>query len=205
MRLKRLGNGWRCYLEPPEYQTLLDNAPHQRGRMVLRLGAECGLRVSETLDTRPSYARVSGPDAPHAFFLDVPQGKDTSGLTDGKHRSTFLTEELLEAMYRYCFHADHVGDPTDAMFNRAKRTLQKDVERAGAAAAEDTGNDDYRKISSHDLRAYYACDLLVRHDLNPRIVMEVGGWKDFQSIKPYLDAGFDRPIVEEFREKIEPN
>lgn len=201
MRLKRLQNQFRCYLTPDEYQTLLANAPHDRGGLVLRLGAECGLRVSETLDARPSHVRESAADAPDAFFLIVPEGKDTSGETAGKWRSTFLPEDLLRESQEYCFRADHVADPSDHVFNRSKRTLQKDVERAGEAAAEASGDEDFLKVSSHDLRAYFATDCLIRRNMNHQVVMEVGGWADHQSIEPYLNAGFDDAIVQEFRAK----
>ncbi|WP_394324600.1 tyrosine-type recombinase/integrase [Haloquadratum walsbyi] len=50
-----------------------------------------------------------------------------------------------------------------------------------------TTNNRYQYVSSHDLRRYWAHQLLVEHGLNTRIVMSLGGWRSFNSLKPYLD------------------
>ncbi len=61
--------------------------------------------------------------------------------------------------------------------------------------------DDWRKASSHDLRRYYAQDLLVRERMNPRIVMQVGGWNSFSAIDPYLNT----PTSEVVNAAFEPS
>lgn len=61
------------------------------------------------------------------------------------------------------------------------------VKRTVEVAPEQAGDEDYRQVSSHDLRRRYAQRLLVEKELNPRIVMQVGGWDSFQAIEPYLD------------------
>jgi integrase len=59
---------------------------------------------------------------------------------------------------------------------------------AAEAAADATGDEDFRKVSSHDLRRRFAQRLLIDEELNPRVVMQVGGWDSFQAIEPYLNA-----------------
>jgi hypothetical protein len=51
--------------------------------------------------------------------------------------------------------------------------------------------------SSHDLRRFWANFLLVEEGVNPRVVMRLGGWEDFQSIKPYLDRPRDSTVADE--------
>jgi quinol monooxygenase YgiN len=57
-------------------------------------------------------------------------------------------------------------------------------------------------VSSHDLRRHFAHRLLVRERLNPRVVMDVGGWRDFQAIEPYLGKPDVETIVDEFEEML---
>ncbi len=63
---------------------------------------------------------------------------------------------------------------SDLLFALAKDTdwLKAD---AKAAAAEQTGNEDFHHVSSHDLRRRSAQRSLVDENLNPRVVMQVGG------------------------------
>jgi len=46
----------------------------------------------------------------------------------------------------------------------------------------------FRSVSSHDLRRRFAQRLLVDEAMNPRVVIQVGGWNSFQAIETYLNA-----------------
>jgi integrase len=69
--------------------------------------------------------------------------------------------------------------------------------RASRAAADATGSERFLDVSSHDLRRFRANYLLVNEGVNPRVIMSLGGWEDFQSIKPYLDRPRDSTVAEE--------
>ena len=43
-------------------------------------------------------------------------------------------------------------------------------------------------MSCHDPRRRFAQRLPVDENMNPRVVMAVGGWDSFQAIEPYLNA-----------------
>uniref|UniRef100_UPI002480C552 tyrosine-type recombinase/integrase n=1 Tax=Halorubrum sp. F4 TaxID=2989715 RepID=UPI002480C552 len=62
------------------------------------------------------------------------------------------------------------------------------VKRTAERAAEATGDDDFLHVSSHDLRRRFAQRLLVDENMNPRVVMTVGGWDSFEAIEPYLNS-----------------
>lgn len=62
------------------------------------------------------------------------------------------------------------------------------VKRTAKRAAEQTDNDDVQYVRSHDLRRRFAQRLLVDHQMNPQVLMQVGGWDSFQAIEPYLNA-----------------
>ena len=70
----------------------------------------------------------------------------------------------------------------------SERGIRDVVKRTAKRAAEETGDEDYRYVSSHDLRRRFAQRLLVDRQMNPRVVMQVGGWDSFQAIEPYLNA-----------------
>lgn len=74
------------------------------------------------------------------------------------------------------------------------------VRRIAARAAEATGDDDFEKASTHDLRRRFAQRLLVDEQMNPRVVMAVGGWDSFAAIEPYLNAPSEDVIDEAFQE-----
>jgi hypothetical protein len=86
--------------------------------------------------------------------------------------------------------ADH-DPPVDA----SKRTVQCWVEDAAAAAAEETGDDHYRRVSTHDLRCCWANHLLVEESVSPRIVMTLGSWSSYNAIEPYLAAPTEDNII----------
>jgi len=74
------------------------------------------------------------------------------------------------------------------------------VRRTAARVAEATGDDDFEKVSTHDLRRRFAQRLLVDQQMKPRVVMTVGGWDSFAAIEPYLNAHSEDVINQVFTE-----
>jgi integrase len=74
------------------------------------------------------------------------------------------------------------------------------VKRTAEGAAEATGDEDFHHVSSHDLRRRFAQRLLVDRQMNPRVVMTVGGWDSFQAIEQYLNAPTPGVVNEAFEE-----
>ena len=74
------------------------------------------------------------------------------------------------------------------------------MKRTARAAAEQTGDGDFHHVSSHDLRRRFAQRLLVDENLNPRVVMQVGGGDSFQAIEPYLNAPTPDVVDDAFAE-----
>lgn len=63
---------------------------------------------------------------------------------------------------------------------------------------ERTDNDDFRKVSLHDLRRYFAHTCSIEKRMNPRVVMEIGEWEDYAALEPYLNKPSPGTIVGEF-------
>lgn len=138
---------------------------------------DCGLRVQEVLDVKSKPKHVSRmSDAKH-FELKVVGGKDITGEYEGKYRETWLPRDVEATINRYIQQAGI--DDEDRLVPKAKRTVQYWVEQTAEKAAEETGDDDYRRISTHDLRRRWVNHLLVEQNVSPRIVTALGS-----SLKP---------------------
>jgi integrase len=177
----------------PEYEELPHLAETDLQEIAIRLMGDCGLRVGEVLDVTVDHiSRMT--DGRH-YELEVVGGKDTTGEYDiGKQRETWIPRQLEQQIMRYT-NREEIGDG-EPVVDRSLRTVKYWVEEAAAAAAEETGNDDYLRVSSHDLRRCWAHYLLVEEGVSPRIVMSLGGWSSYDAIEPYLAAPSEKNIID---------
>jgi integrase len=90
--------------------------------------------------------------------------------------------------------------PRDSFIDLKQRGVRAAVKRTAKRAAEETGVEQCRQVSSHDLRRRFAQRLLVDQEMNPRVVMAVGGWDSFAAIEPYLNAPTEEIVDEAFAE-----
>lgn len=195
MRTERNKDGsWNVWMSRDEYQELPRAAHSLQSEVAIRLMGDCGLRVAETLHVCPQHiARTK--DGRH-YELAVEHGKDTTGEYEGgKYRETWLPRDVEVLINRYV-QENGVGQD-EPLVDRKKRTVQHWVERAAAAAADETGDSDYRRVSSHDLRRCWANHLLVEEGVSPRIVMALGGWSSYDAIEPYLAAPTEDNIIDQ--------
>ncbi|EJN61574.1 site-specific integrase [Halogranum rubrum] len=195
MRTERNKDGsWNVWMSRREYHELPRQAHSELGEIALRLMGDCGLRVAEVLDVTPNDINRR-TDGRH-YKLEVTSGKDTTGEHHGgKQRETWLPVDLEARINRYVQNDDNDVGPNDPIVQRSKRTLQNWVSNAAAAAADATGDNDYRRVSSHDLRRCWAHHLLVEEGISPRIVMALGGWNSYDAIEPYLAAPSEENII----------
>jgi len=193
MRIERNENhhSYRCWLTPDEYKTLKQTAGSYRDSLIVQLGGEVGLRSFEIPQIRPEHIKHVDDHA----RVRVPEGKDTEG-SGGKPRDAYLPESVESELLRY---ANVEGiDHDEQLIQLSDRSVQRRVKATAEAVAEETGDSDWRKVSSHDLRRFYAQTLLVRERVNPRVVMQVGGWSSFSAIEPYLNAPTPEVVNDEF-------
>lgn len=186
MRTERNKDGsWNVWMSREEYRELPRATASFQEEIAVRLMGDCGLRVAEVLDVEPRH--ISRRSDGTNFELEVVAGKDTTGeYSGGKHRETWLPRDFEAQINRYV--QEKGVEPDEPVVDRARRTVQHWVERAGERAAEATGDQDYRRVSTHDLRRCWANHLLVEENVSPRIVMALGGWSSYDAIEPYLAA-----------------
>ena len=155
-------NEYKCWLSPEEIETLEEHAKElsHRHYCIVLLGSRVSLRAEEMTRIRPNDVK----DQYGSYFLRV-VGKDTTGRHGaGKERDAYLPEsverELLELQY-----STDVDD--DAPYYDVTPTrIRQMVQEAAEKTAEETENADWEKISSHDLRRFFAQDCLVRKSMN---------------------------------------
>lgn len=179
MRLKGYpeGDGRRVWLGRDELDLLLSKAPDTEQKIALGLAGRCGLRTKEILGVTPADiveddivgTRVRVEQGKGDWYREVPMpvGLETTAST----------------------YADvSNADPTEPIIDRAPRTVQRWVSRAAEKCAEETDDPGWNFLRPHDLRRTWGT-LLVEAGVEPGMIMEWGGWKDWETFREhYLGA-----------------
>lgn len=184
---------YKVWLSDHELNTLRRHAGSTRNDLILQLGGFVGLRAFEIPQVTPSH--VSRTSDGSSYRLRVPSGKDTTG-GGGKPRDAYLPADVERDLHTYQVEAGLSG--SDSYIPLSTSGVRAVVKRVAEATADETANEDYRHVSSHDLRRRYAQRLLVDHGMNPRVVMAVGGWDSFAAVEPYLNAPSEAVVTDAF-------
>jgi len=194
MRLEATdGNSTKVWMTDDELDDLRRAAASRRDDLIIQLGAYVGLRAFEVPQIQPQHIKQEGDQ----YRLRVPEGKDTAN-GEGKPRDAYLPDDLERDLRQ--FQTEENIAPRDSFVDLTERGVRDVVKRTAEAAADQTGDHDFRKVSSHDLRRRFAQRLLVEKEINPRVVMQVGGWDSFQAIEPYLNAPTPDVVNDAFEE-----
>ncbi|WP_049984126.1 site-specific integrase [Halorubrum sp. BV1] len=186
---------YKVWMTDEEIDTLRRSVSGPRDDLIVQLGGYVGLRAFEIPQVCPKHVkRTSGGEH---YRLRVPEGKDTTG-SGGKPRDAYLPADVERAIHQYQ-NAEDVA-PGDPLVELTERGVRDVVKRTAKRAAEETGDEDFHYVSSHDLRRRFAQRLLVDRQMNPRVVMQVGGWDSFQAIEPYLNAPTPQVVDDAFEE-----
>ena len=168
---------YKVWLTDAEIEDLRRAAASYRDDILIQLGASVGLRAFEIPQIQPQHIKTTEQGS---YRLRVPRGKDTTS-SGGKPRDAYLPDDVERDLQQFQ-NAENVA-PRDPFIDLTERGVRAAVKRTAEAAADSTGEEDFRKVSSHDLRRRFAQRLLVDEGVNPRVVMNVGGWKSFQAIE----------------------
>ena len=185
---------YKIWLTDNEIEDLRRATTGYRDDIIIQLGAFVGLRSFEVPQIQPRHIKTTESSQ---YRLRVPEGKDTTG-SGGKPRDAYLPDDVERSLQQFA-NAENIA-PREPFVDLSGRGVRAAVKRTAKAAAAETGDDDFRHISSHDLRRRFAQRLLVDENMNPRVVMQVGGWDSFQAIEPYLNAPTPEVVDEAFSE-----
>lgn len=191
------GGRTRVLLNQFEYRQLVDSAESPTARLSIRLAGEVGLKVSEIVNVRLSHVQESD-EAREVFFLHIPLTEDDESLefARGRPRMAYLPETVHNAMYEYSKSNDISFD--ENLIQVTKRTTQYYFKRAGEEASSRTGIDEFELVTSSDVRIYFAKDAIERRHIHPNVVMEVGGWGEFDRLSEQLEDPDESLIIREF-------
>ncbi|WP_246286438.1 site-specific integrase [Natronomonas gomsonensis] len=192
-------DGYRVFMEPHEYETMLECASRDRAEIAFRLGGECSLRKKEVLEvTLDKIQKSRSPDV-EIFFMRV-WGKETRKENSKKPRKPWVPISLLEELERYSKRKNI--RPSSPLYPKSKGTLQNDIVDARERAADKTGDDDFLEVTFHDFRRYFATNLFYRERVKIEFIAALGGWEDPDYMKEeYLDPYFDDVIERHLAQK----
>ena len=173
-----------------EYEQLREAAATARGRLVVRLIAEAGVRPAEQTRIRPGDVDRRRFDGVVHHFLSV-RGSDGDTC-----RRTYLPTELARLIDEYAATAGVA--PDHRLIDVTPRRVQMLVSEVASRAAEITGESRLGDVSSDGLRRYFARRLLVEDGVDPRIVRTIGGWDRLEALDRYLEPADDAEIAAAF-------
>lgn len=183
MKITRFDDGRaRVFYSTGEYETLLECTPSVRFRNAQRLAAHslrrktiAGLRYSQ-------FKRVETPYR-DLWVINV-EAKDSSDSDQSeKNREVWVSDDLVESIKQ---QAGRKWDTDKQFFNNSTSTLHNRMKETREAAATKTDKERFLKVSLHDGRRYFANHYLYRHNMDPKIVRQLGGWGSERSMKEYL-------------------
>jgi integrase len=187
----------KVWLSADEIDAFLDAAPSQNRRLAFALGVRCGLRSEEVTDVRPQH--VTETDA--GRMLRVPDGKG------GKYRETPIPHDLAQRIEMAVEYRDEPDDHPVVTSQAGSpgvstRTLRRWVESAREQLAEETGDDGWRHLTFHDLRATWATQLRSA-DVDSMVVCDWGGWNDLETFLDHYRGTHTPEAQRREREKVE--
>jgi hypothetical protein len=120
------------------------------------------------------------------WWLHVEAKDSTERDRETKPREILVPQAVVNQLESH-LGGDLESFPDDKeVFEEVKRTLQRDVKDAAKNAAIATGDENFVKVSSHDLRRYYASHYLFRLGVDRHVVRQMGGWKRVEHMIEYL-------------------
>ncbi len=188
MRLKDYESrpGKRVWLSESEIELLLENHRNRsEERAAFMLAARCGLRRAEIVKVTAGDLTSTS----HGRIVRVWEGKGD------KYREVPCPNALADialGMER---------PPSDPLVSVDDSTIYDWVQRAAQKCRAETGDDGWQYVGPHDLRRSWGVRLLEAGVL-PSVVMEFGGWEDWQTFRNHYLAEFSPEALRRERGKI---
>ena len=185
----------KCWLSPEEIDRLERTAGSEgwEREISMQLMGRCGLRVSEV--SYPSTEELRWSKDGEIWLLEI-RGKNTKG-GGRKTRDAWMPENVADDIHKYT--RERSLSEIDPWVDASTPSIRRWVKEATQAMADETGNDRWESVSSHDLRRSWATYHLVERQVDVRTMMAIGGWSDYSAIEPYLTEPTERRIGEAMR------
>jgi integrase len=189
MRLKDYNDrdGKRVWLSESEIDLFLEHrdADHSEMHAAFILAARCGLRREEIVNVRPS-------DIQHTDTGTVVRVWEGKG---DKYREPPAPDELSTLALGMG------GDPGAPLVDRDPSTIYGWVQRAAQRCRARTSDEGWQYVGPHDLRRSWGVRLL-ENGVVPSVVMEWGGWEDWQTFRDHYLSEFSPEALRRERGKV---
>jgi len=182
-------DGRKVWLSEEEADEFLATADDTQQRIAFGLGLRSGLRCKEIVDVTPRDI-TSGPAG---WFLRVEHGKGD------KYRETPLPGDLATTIQTMADLRDE--DDTTPLVDVSTRTVERWVESARDDLAEQHDDDGWTYLTPHDLRRTWGT-LLCEREVEPGLVMEYGGWEDWDTFREHYLGQYSVKAQQRAREKV---
>lgn len=196
MRLKDYNerDGKRVWLSEKEIQRLLNaiDPNHREMRAALLLAARCGLRRNEIVGVTPADL-VSTDTGRIVRVWDRETGKGT-GKGD-KYREVPCPDALADVALGMA------NEPDEPLVGVYPSTIYDWVQRCAQRCRAETRDEGWQFVGPHDLRRSWGIRLLESGVL-PSVVMEFGGWDDWETFRDHYLAEFSPEAIRRERGKI---
>ena len=198
MRLKDydIRDGKRVWLSEQEIERLIDNSDPRRPDIdaALLLAARCGLRRKE-ITGDPSDPDHHGVRPADLVSSDTGQIVRVWMGKGDKYREVpappALTQKALE-----------IGrEREEELVQSDPSTIYDWVKRARTRCYSETGDEGWHFVGPHDLRRSWGVRLLESGVL-PSVVMEWGGWEDWETFRNHYLAEFSPEALRRERGKV---
>ncbi len=185
----------KCWLSPDELDRLERTAGEDgwEREVAIQLMGRCGLRASEV--SYPSDSNLWYSDDGEIWLFEV-QGKNTKGGPK-KTRDAWMPDDVADDIHKYS-REQSLG-LSDPWVDASTPSVRRWVKEAAHTIAEQTDDQRWRSVSSHDLRRSWATYHLVERQVDVRTMMSIGGWSDYSAIEPYLAEPTEARIGEAMR------
>lgn len=183
--------GKKVWLSQTEVDRLVDTADDTEKRVAFELGARCGLRSAEILEVAPQdVARTEA-----GSMLRIWSGKGD------KYRETPMPANLATTIETIGDVRDEAADEPVLTID-STRSLRRWVQAAREQLAEETGDEGWHYLSTHDLRRTWAT-ALANDEVDSLLVLDWGGWEDLETFLDHYKGSYSPAAQQRARDKVE--
>jgi len=182
VRIDDSGGRTKCWLSRDELDRLerTAGAGAWKREVAIQLMGRCGLRASEV--SYPAYEHLRWSEDGECWMFEV-RGKNIS--SNGPNiRYAWMPDSIQDDIRK--FSRERGLSPCESWVRDVAGSIRRWVKWAAHEIADETGDERWREVSSHDLRRSWATYHLVERQVDVRTMMSIGGWSDYSAIEPYL-------------------
>jgi integrase len=183
-------DGKRVWLTSDEIDLLIEQAEHPKQEIAFKLGGRAGLRRSEIVSvTRNDFTH--GPSG----FVRV--------WGDYAKRDKYREAPIPNNFQSYVKGITADQEPDEPVVNVAGTTVYRWVRRAAERLQAKTNDSGWSYLDVHDLRRSWGGHLLWNCGVLPTVVMEFGGWEDWDTFATHYLGEITPEAQQRERSKID--